>query len=206
MGGTNYTGPSIHSYAPGYDMTDESADNQANAFGLRLLPLDKNGQYWGYFQFYNSYFNNGGTSVASIWGIRRYIDGAIKEGTVSLGIGLTGSPWFTFPRCNARPTTTSSAATSNVDVIVKNYYSSTSGYVQFSSGLKIQWGRRTTNLPNNGTVQNFVKAFSTSNANVMVTEITSGVSRNNNPIVLKITTTGFTGYIEGPFCWFAIGY
>ena len=138
-GQTNYTGPSIYSYAPNYDMTDESAANQANAFGMQLLPLDKNGKYWGYFEFSNSYFNGSGQNVISAWGVHRYIDGVLKTARVSLGISPNSS-WFDFPKCNARPTTTSSAGTSNVDVIVKNYYSDTKGYVQFGSGLKIQWG------------------------------------------------------------------
>ena len=203
-GQTQFTGPSIYSYTPNYDMEDESATNQANAFGPQLLPLDKNGKYWGYFQFYNSYFNGSGQSVSSIWGVRRYLDGVLKTANVGLGIS-TNSIWFTFPKCNARPTTTSSASTSNVDVIVKNYYSGTKGYVQFGSGLKIQWGRRTSSLMNSA-IQNFVTSFATANACVSVSEFSSGVGRDNNPIILTITTTGFTGYIEGPFTWFAIGY
>ena len=138
-GQTNYTGPSIYSYAPNYDMTDESAANQANAFGPQLLPLDKNGQWWGHFQFYNSYFDGEGQSVSSAWGVRRYIDGVLKSANVSLGVSPSSS-WFSFPKCNARPTTTSSASTNCVDVIVKNYHSGSVGYVQFGSGLKIQWG------------------------------------------------------------------
>lgn len=203
-GATNFSGPSIYSYAPNYDMTDESAANQANAFGVQLLPLDKNGQHWGYFQFYNSYYSNTGTSVLSAWGVHRYVDGVLKSGTVSLGVSEQ-STWFSFPKCTSRPTTTSSAGTSNVDVIVKNYYSSTKGYVQFSSGLKIQWGRRSSSLTGTA-VQSFVTPFSTSNACVSVSEFSTGAGRNNNPIILTITTSGFTGYIEGPFTWFAIGY
>lgn len=203
-GATNFSGPSIYSYAPNYDMTDESAANQANAFGVQLLPLDKNGQHWGYFQFYNSYYSNTGTSVLSAWGVRRYVDGVLKSGTVSLGVSEQ-STWFSFPKCTSRPTTTSSAGTSNVDVIVKNYYSSTKGYVQFSSGLKIQWGRRSSSLTGTA-VQSFVTPFSTSNACVSVSEFSTGAGRDNNPIILTITTSGFTGYIEGPFTWFAIGY
>lgn len=203
-GATNFSGPSIYSYAPNYDMTDESAANQANAFGVQLLPLDKNGQHWGYFQFYNSYYSNTGTSVLSAWGVCRYVDGVLKSGTVSLGVSEQ-STWFSFPKCTSRPTTTSSAGTSNVDVIVKNYYSSTKGYVQFSSGLKIQWGRRSSSLTGTA-VQSFVTPFSTSNACVSVSEFSTGAGRNNNPIILTITTSGFTGYIEGPFTWFAIGY
>lgn len=203
-GQTTYSGPSIRSYTPNYDMTDESAANQANAFGMQLMPMDKNGQYWGYFQFNNSYYNNAGTSVSSYWGVRRYVDGALKSGIVSLGISER-STWFNFPKCTSRPTTTSSATTSNVDVIVKNYYSSTKGYVQFSSGLKIQWGRRSSSLTG-AAVQSFVTPFSTSNACVSVSEFSTGAGRDNNPIILTITTSGFTGYIEGPFTWFAIGY
>lgn len=200
-GQTSYTGPSIYSYAPGYDMTDESAANQANAFGLQLLPLDKNGKYWGAFQFYNSYYNNTGTSVSSYWGVRRYIDGVLKSTNVSLGISPNSS-WFSFPKCNARPTTTSSAATHNVDVIVKNYYSNTKGYVQFGSGLKIQWGRvsgsgtRTVTLP---------LSFATSNYALSVTMF-SAHNRNLNPCIKTISTSNFSFYAEDPVIYTAIGY
>lgn len=202
-GQTSYTGPSIYSYAPGYDMTDESSANQANAFGLQLLPLDKNGVYWGSFQFYNSYYNNSGTSVTSYWGLRKYVDGALKSGGVSLGIS-NSSTWFSFPKCTSRPTTTSSAGTSNVDVIVKNYLSGTKGYVQFSSGLKIQWGR--VGSTNRKRVT-FLTAFNTSNAIVSLSYYGSNtIGLGSNPSVWDINTTGFTAYIEVGATWFAIGY
>lgn len=202
-GQTNYTGPSIYSSAPNYDMTDESAANQANAFGMQLLPLDKNSKHWGYFQFYNSYFNGGGQSVSSVWGVRRYIDGVLKSVNVSLGVSPNSS-WFSFPKCNARPTTTSSARTSIVDVIVKNYLSGTKGYVQFGSGLKIQWGRVGSTKRARVT---FLTAFNTSNAIVSLSYYGSRtIGLGNNPSVWDINTTGFTAYIEVGATWFAIGY
>ena len=209
-GGTSFTGPSIYSYAPGYDMTDESADNQANAFGLQLLPLDKNGQYWGYFQFSNSYFNNGGTSVSSVWGIRRYIDGALKTATVALGISPNSS-WFSFPKCTSRPTTTSSAGTSNVDVIVKNYYSSTSGYVQFGSGLKIQWGQRAGAVTDNAVIQ-LLTPMSTTYYFVALTMLNARPGSQQNYSILSRTKNNFTvgdnngTELQNPNLWYVIGY
>lgn len=161
-GQTSYTGPSIRSYSPNYDMEDESAANQANAFGHQLLPLDKNGKNWGYFQFYNSYYNGSGQSVSSVWGVRRYVDGVLKWADVSLGISPNSS-WFSFPKCNARPTTTSSAGTSNVDVITANYLSGTKGYVQFGSGLKIQWGRTSVSASTDRETITWARPFSNTN-------------------------------------------
>lgn len=215
-GQTGYTGPSIHSYAPNYDMTDESAANQANAFGPQLLPLDKNGKYWGYFQFTNSYFNNAGRSVSSVWGVRRYIDGAIKSANVSLGVSLISS-WFSFPKCNARPTTTSSAGTSNVDVIVKNYYSGTKGYVQFGSGLKIQWGSFLSSYySSSGAVTiTYPLAFTNTNYSLSATRVSTRAggagSADREMLPNSMTTTGFTTYINLRIkwertCWLAIGY
>lgn len=216
-GQTNYSGPSILSYAPNYDMTDETAANQANAFGMQLLPLDKNGQYWGNFQFYNSYFNNSGTSVSSSWGVRRYVDGALKSGTVSLGISEQ-STWFSFPKCTSRPTTTSSAGTSNVDVIVNNYYSDTKGYVQFGSGLKIQWGRAKLSTQNSTTVT-FPIAFQSTNYNVSAiverytstsvaytddTVVTINGMANSN-LVLYLYDSAKNKY-DAYVRWHAIGY
>ena len=211
-GQTSYTGPSIYSYAPNYDMTDESAANQANAFGMQLLPLDKNGKYWGYFQLYNSYFNGSGQSVSSAWGVRRYLDGAIKSASVSLGISPISS-WFFFPKCNARPTTTSSAATSNVDVIVKNYYSSTKGYVQFGSGLLIQWGRTGTISAQSSVTITFPTAFATNNYTPVVSlrptnrkftfcdaQIHSQTA--SSFVADNVNNSGITSVIY----WYAIGY
>lgn len=209
---TDFSGCSIQSYSSSYDITDETEANLSKAFGPQLVALDKNGVYWGWENFYNNYYNNTGTSLCWDVGFRRYLNGVLKS-TTALSVGLTSSTatirpnglWFSFPKCNARPTTTASAAANCVDVIVKNYYSGTKGYVQFGSGLKIQWGRRTSSLMNSA-IQNFVTSFATANACVSVSEFSSGAGRNNNPIILTITTTGFTGYIEGPFTWFAIGY
>ena len=209
----NNYGSYFHSYqsiANDFDITDETSENMKAAMGIQLLPCDKNGVFWGYSQFQNNYvLQNGGKSLTWMTGLRRYIDGELVSTALQLGLStITTSGhhgWFSFPKCTSRPTTTSSAATNCVDVIVKNYYSGTKGYVQFGSGLKIQWGRRTSSLMGTA-VQSFVTSFATANACVSVSEFSSGASRDNNPIILTITTTGFTGYIEGPFTWFAIGY
>ena len=118
------------------------------------------------------------------------------------GIRPNGQDYMNFPKCNARPTTTSSAGTSNVDVIVKNYYSGTSGYVQFGSGLKIQWGRvsgsgqRTATLPS---------SFATSNYALSVT-LFSEHNRNANATIKTISTSNFSFFAEDPVIYTAIGY
>ena len=136
---------SYQSIANDFDITDETSENMKAAIGVQILPCDKNGVFWGYSQFANNYVTSGGSSLTWTTGLRRYIDGKLVSTGLELGLSAalrgTQHGYFSFPKCNARPTTTSSAGTSNVDVIVKNYYSGTKGYVQFGSGLKIQWGR-----------------------------------------------------------------
>ena len=145
---TGFRGCSIQTFASSYDITDETKANLSKAFGPQLLALDKNGVYWGWELFHNNYYTNTGSSLCWSVGFRRYLNGVLKSVT-ALTVGHSSSTsatrpnglYFAFPKCTSRPTTTSSAATSCVDVIVKNYYSGTKGYVQFGSGLKIQWAR-----------------------------------------------------------------
>lgn len=209
---TGFSGCSIQSYASSYDMTDETEANLSKAFGPQLLAIDKNGKYWGYFQFNNSYYNNTGTSVNSSWGVRRYIDGVLKSANVSLGIS-NSSTWFSFPKCNARPTTTSSAATTNVDVIVKNYYSSTKGYVQFGSGLKIQWGQRagaTTSI--HQAVITLPTKMSTNTYFAIPVMLNERAGSQNNFSITNKTTSSFTildnngSELMNATGWFVIGY
>ena len=132
----------------------------------------------------------------------RKIGSTTYRTALQCGIRPSGQTYMNFPKCNARPTTTSSAATSNVDVIVKNYYSSTKGYVQFGSGLKIQWGRvsgsgtRTVALPS---------SFATSNYALSVTMF-SKHNRNLNPAIKTISTSNFSFYAEDSVIYTAMGY
>lgn len=222
---TGFSGCSIQSYASSYDITDETEANLSKAFGPQLIALDKNGVHWGWEQFTNSYYSGGGNSLSWQLGLRRYLDGVLKSAT-ALSVGLTSSTasirsdglWFSFPKCNVRPTTTSSAATDCVDVIVKNYYSSTKGYVQFGSGLKIQWGRVRITTEQSASVS-FPTAFATTNYNIgaMVEKNTStSPSYTDDTSVLTngISTGSVSLFLhDGAFNkyqayvrWFAIGY
>lgn len=147
---TGFSGCSIQSYASSYDITDETKANLSKAFGPQLLAVDKNGQWWGYLNMENNYYKDTGVSLTMKAGLRRYINGELITRDIWVG-GISSADavlrtqndgaWLNFPKCVTRPTTASTAASGCVDVIVKNYYSDTKGYVQFGSGLKIQWGR-----------------------------------------------------------------
>ena len=209
---TGFSGCSIQTYAPSYDMTDETEANLSKAFGPQLLAVDKNGQYWGFLQMANNYFNGTGVSLIIEAGLRRYINGELVSRTVwSSGLSSSSAPlraqndgvWFSFPKCVTRPTTTSTAGSSCVDVIVKNYYSSTSGYVQFGSGLKIQWGRTSAG----GTVTTTLKlGMATTNYMALCQSFSSQHTRNLNATVRTVKTTSITTYAEDPVMWYVIGY
>lgn len=214
---TGFSGCSIQTYASSYDITDETKANLSKAFGPQLLALDKNGVSWGWEHFYNNYYTNTGASLCWSVGFRRYLDGVLKSVT-ALTIGLSSSTsvtrpnglFFSFPKCNTRPTTTSSAEAGCVDVIVKNYYSDTKGYIQFGSGLKIQWGR--VSLDGNTIVPiTLLKPFANANYTVTIAPILSNYTGGMDYLGLSsITATtiniasGHSGSIT--FCWQACGY
>ena len=127
------------------------------------------------------------------------------------GIRPNGQDYMNFPKCNARPTTTSSAGASNVDVIVKNYYSGTSGYVQFGSGLKIQWGQRAGAMTEQAVITLPTKMSTNTYFAVPVMLNERAGSQNNFSITNK-TTSSFTildnngSELMNATGWFVIGY
>ena len=217
---TGFSGCSIQSFSSSYDITDETKANLSKAFGPQLVALDKNGVYWAWENFYNNYFSNTGTSLCWSVGFRRYLDGVLKT-TSALSVGFSSSTatirpnglWFSFPKCNTRPTTTSSAERNCVDVIVKNYYSDTKGYVQFGSGLTIQWGRTGTISAQTSVTITFPTAFATNNYTPVVSlrptnrklifcdaQIRSQTA--SSFVADNVNNAGITSVIY----WYAIGY
>ena len=169
---TGFSGCSIQTYASSYDITDETEANLSKAFGPQLLAVDKNGEFWGYLNIGNNIYNDRGISLTLQAGVRRYINGELSSHNIWHG-GISssdsvlrtqnGGAWLSFPKCVTRPTTASTAAGDCVDVIVKNYYSSTKGYVQFGSGLLIQWARTSVSASANKETITWALPFSNTN-------------------------------------------
>ena len=148
----------------------------------------------------------------------RKIGSTTYRTALQCGIKANGRDYINFPKCNARPTTTSTAATNTVDVIVKNYLSGTKGYVQFGSGLKIQWGRAKLSTLKSTTVT-FPVAFQSTNYNVSAiierytstapnytddtTVVIDGMTNSNLALYLfDVGKNRFDTYVR----WHAIGY
>ena len=124
-------------------------------------------------------------------------------------VTISGSS-FNFTKCTTKPTTTSTASTSKVSVIVKNYLNGNSGYVKYSDGLIIQWGQNTTAsqdakislLTNFATTTYFVA--------LQLVNKRSGSQQNIAPYDKSTssfyrTCNGGTEY-NNPIAWIAIGY
>ena len=118
---------------------------------------------------------------------------------------------FDFPKCITKATTTSSASSSRVAVVVQNYASGTSWYRVWSDGWIEQGGTLSTTT--NKTVT-FLKAFSNTNYNLTWATTTGSYASDskywNGGRVSSKTTTNFvyyTGQTEAPTIeWHACGY
>lgn len=106
----------------------------------------------------------------AIFGTEKYTDGRNQakmqvkgiDGTqarVNLRVYADGKTGCDFPRCNTKPTTTSSARGDLVAVVVQNYLNGTSGYRVWTDGYCEQWGFVTTH---NATVT-LLKSYSDTN-------------------------------------------
>ena len=124
---------------------------------------------------------------------------------VGLHCYADGSASFGFPKCDTKPTTTSSAATNLVIVGTKNYLNEEAGYVKYSDGLIIQWGKTA-----EGASQEVTLLQSYSNANYFVgtTQYYSNSVAADYGAIMSKTKAKFTmkGYSTVSFGWFAIGY
>ena len=168
--------------------------------------LNGGGEYARITPYFNS-SNNLGIGFE----LFRKIGSTTYNTALQCGIRSSGQPYMNFPKCNARPTTTSTAATNTVDVIVKNYLSGTKGYVQFGSGLKIQWGQRAGATTNQGVITLPTKMSTSTYFAVPVMIGERGGSQNNFSITNK-TTSSFTildnngTELQNATGWFVIGY
>lgn len=131
-------------------------------------------------------------------------------GYVGLGYNNAGVNYFTFPKCSEIPTTTSTALSGRISAVIRNYRNGTSGYVQFSDGLIIQWGQSTTAaqeaqislLRNFTTTQYFVALQLVNQRNGSQQNISP---YNKSTSSFYRTCNGGSEY-NNPIAWIAIGY
>ena len=130
-----------------------------------------------------------------------------KSVTLQVTYLRDGTYGCNFPKCTTKATTTSSARSDLVAVIVTNYVNGTSWYRVWSDGWIEQGGLTTTN----GTTVKFLKAFSNTNYTINMT-CTQAVSNYEPPSCIDLTTTSFKATRmdvtsnNGQARWYACGY
>ena len=175
--------------------------------------LNGGGEYARISPYFNSN-NNLGIGFE----VFRKIGSTTYNTALQCGINSSGQDYMNFPKCTTRPTTTSTAKSALVDVIVKNYLSGTKGYVQFGSGLKIQWGRVRITAEKSASVS-FPTAFATTGYNIGAiiekdTSTSPGYTDDTSVLTNGISTSSVSLFLhDGAFNnyqayvrWFAIGY
>ena len=119
-----------------------------------------------------------------------------------------GSAFFDFPKCTTQATTTSTASSAKVAVIIKNYVNGGSWYRIWSDGWCEQGGL--TSVTGSGTTISFTKTFINTNFNFVATAISgdgtwTGVyiySKTASNIQLRLNSSNYTKTCS----WKASGY
>lgn len=116
-----------------------------------------------------------------------------------------GSAGFGFPKCETKPTTVSSAYSNRVIVGTKNYLNGEAGYVKYSDGLIIQWGKTAASSSLEVTL---LQSYSNANYFVGTTQYYSRSLGGDYGVIISKTKAKFRmdGYPDVSFSWFAIGY
>ena len=121
-----------------------------------------------------------------------------------------GSAGFAFPKCETKPTKTSSATTSKVAVVVKNYLNGNSWYRVWSDGF-IEQGGLSTGV--NSKSITFLKPFSNANY-TLIASIINESNYSYSPMLNNKTANGFsyqinyggTSNVTGDCNYYACGY
>ena len=158
---------------------------------------------------YHNENNNLGCGIT----LYREIDGTRHQTSLQIGIGLDGKDYMNFPKCATRPSSSSTANTSKASVVVANYYSGNNGWIRFSDGLKVQWGR--VNWGSQGVKKvTFRQAFASASSYAIFKNYGysgTGTAADREFSFYSKTTTSAQTYIGDNssgsyFDWFAIGY
>ena len=150
----------------------------------------------------------------------RTINGSIKYSNVSTWIDSDGGMNFSFPKCTAKATTSSSATSNRVAVVTQNYVNGTSWYRVWSDGWIEQGGQSSTQNINSTNSVAFSKSFANTNYHLSIAPIapSSNANIDDNLWVLdsNISKTGFVLYATNTGAhdsysgvrvrWYACGY
>ena len=121
----------------------------------------------------------------------RTINGSIKYSNVSTWIDSDGGTNFSFPKCTTKATTTSSASSNRVAVVVQNYVNGTSWYRVWSDGWCEQGG--VVSIGNNADYTvTLLKKMANTDYTVTIGQMNGTVDafyRNQGAIVSKSTTS-----------------
>lgn len=158
---------------------------------------------------YHNQNNNLGCGIT----LHREIDGTKHQTALQIGISLDGDDYMNFPKCVARPSSSSTANASKASVVVANYYSGNNGWIRFSDGLKVQWGRVNWGSQGVKTVT-FRQAFTSASSYAIFKNYGysgSSTAADREVSFYSKTTTSAQTYIGDNstgsyFDWFAIGY
>ena len=158
---------------------------------------------------YHNENNNLGCGIT----LYRKIDGTTHQTSLQIGIGLDGKDYMNFPKCSTRPSSSSTAHVNKASVVVANYYSGNNGWIRFSDGLKVQWGR--VNWGSQGVKKvTFKQAFASASSYAIFKNYGysgTGTAADREFSFYSKTTTSAQTYIGDNssgsyFDWFAIGY
>ena len=158
---------------------------------------------------YHNKNNNLGCGIT----LYREIDGTTHQTSLQIGITLDGDDYMNFPKCTTRPSSSSTAQSSKASVVVANYYSGNNGWIRFSDGLKVQWGRVNWGSQGVKTVT-FRQAFRSASSYAIFKNYgysgTGGAQDRDVSFYSKTTTSAQTYISDNStssyFDWFAIGY
>ena len=139
--------------------------------------------------------------------ITRKPDNSAWGAFLDLHTNTDGTSYFDFPKCTTKATTTSSASSNKVAVVVQNYVNGTSWYRVWSDGWIEQGGYTQGGKPSSTIT--FLKSFT--NTNFTITLATSGVLGTNNNGICSVearTTSTIKLYsYSSYYCnWYACGY
>ena len=140
----------------------------------------------------------------------RYINGANRFASVLAWIDENGGVHYEFPKCTTKATTTSSATSDRVAVVVQNYVNGTSWYRVWSDGWKEQGGQCTA-VEGDARYMNitYLKAFSNTNYTLTLAGVSQGIGNTDYAHIYSITASGARLVTAGgakPIHWYACGY
>ena len=198
---------------------------QAGQNGARLISLDKNGQYYGYFQTATSNDNilyssmscrrqvNGSPVVSNLGtyvdsnGVNYCLATTYTENYADNSDKIVTTAFLTNRWTTSKATTTSSASKSRPAVVIQNYVSGKNWYRVWSDGWIEQGGQ--ISVTNTATV-NLLKPYTQKNYLPNIQAVGQSASNQASAVVNPIDTDSFSIISSAStaqnFNWYCVGY